>query len=93
MKHKNKMISNSCIRIRQVADGRFIAEELRGFWIFEKWMAIDLRLPRYLWSPTDFFYSHCVGNRKQIIKAISERGLPMPYNHPFKKDGPLPFMD
>jgi hypothetical protein len=74
------MKDNSDLRIYRVADGRFIAEERRGFWIFEKWEAIDLRHPRYLWSPTDFFYSHCLGNRDQIIKAISERGYCMPYN-------------
>lgn len=62
-------------RVRQLIDGRWVAEERTGWWIFERWLAIDLKSPFFLWSPSDQFYAECVGTYEKAIAAIALRGV------------------
>lgn len=73
-----RMVRHLRVRIRELADGRYIAEERCGWWMFSSWQAIDCRTPQFLWSPGDAFYSHCIGDYEQVLKGIAERGHSLP---------------
>ena len=65
-------------RLRQLIDGRWVAEERHGWWIFAKWIAIDLRTPRHLWKPDCQFYKDCIGTYEEAIRGLSMRGFSLP---------------
>ena len=65
-------------RLRQLIDGRWVAEERHGWWIFAKWIAIDLRTPRHLWTPDCQFYKDCIGTYEEAIRGLSMRGFSLP---------------
>ncbi len=67
----------SAWRIRQLIDGRYVAEERRG-WIFKTWVAVDLKSPRFLWDANDEFYRDCIGDADSCLKALAGRGHSMP---------------
>ena len=73
-----RLVRNLNVRIRLLADGRYIAEERRGWWIFATWEAIDWKTPNFLWSPGDVFYKDCIGDYEQILRGIAGRGHSLP---------------
>jgi hypothetical protein len=69
--------TGSAWRIRQLIDGRYVAEERRG-WIFKTWVAVDLKSPNFCWDVNDKFYRDCIGDAAQCLKALAGRGHSMP---------------
>ncbi len=65
-------------RLRQLIDGRWVAEERHGWWIFAKWIAIDLRTPCYLWTPDCQFYKDWIGTYEDAIRGLAMRGFSLP---------------
>ncbi len=65
-------------RLRQMVDGRWLAEERHGWWIFVRWIAIDLNCPRYLWKPSERSYKNCLGTREEAIAGLAMRGFSLP---------------
>lgn len=67
-------------RLRQLIDGRWVAEIRHGWWIFAKWIAIDLRTPGHLWTPNSQFYEDCIGTHEDAIRGLALRGFSLPNN-------------
>lgn len=61
-------------RIRQVCDGRFIAEVARGF-LFPKWYGVDLISSPFCWDKENGNYRDCLGTRDQCVRALAQRGV------------------
>jgi hypothetical protein len=61
-------------RIRQVCDGRFIAEVVRGA-LFPKWHGVDLRSSPYCWDKENGNYRDCIGTQEECLKALALRGI------------------
>lgn len=62
-------------RIRQLINGKFVAELKRGFWPFVYWTAIDLREPKFTWSPSSAWYRDCMGTEEECKRALASRGF------------------
>jgi hypothetical protein len=76
-------------RLRQLVDGRWVAEERHGWWIFVRWIAIDLKYPQYVWKPSEQYYKDCLGTQEEAIRGLAKRGFSLPNHAPMR---PRPFM-
>lgn len=63
-------------RVRQLCDGRFVAEIARGRWR-PKWHGVDLKTPGRFWEPLSAYYRDCIGTREQCLTGLAVCGVSM----------------